>query len=130
MILVIEFIVGPRHVLRWPFGVEVDAATAVVRTVRLAQAYGFMLKSALPRFFVIDGVENRSSKVASLLLLLVVNSSPSNVGGIYVFRACDCQCLGPKDDIEVKAVWPAIQARPGEHQAVNGPIFSHGGVQA
>ena len=42
IVLIIKFIVGPRHVLRWPFRAEVDAAAYVVRTVRFTLAFGFM----------------------------------------------------------------------------------------
>ena len=51
-------------------------------------AFGFMLKGAQLRLFVIDGVKNRPSKVAGLRLTLVVNGSPSEVGGKQVSIAC------------------------------------------
>ena len=88
MILFFEFMVDPRHVLGWPARVEVDAAAYVVRTVRFTPAFGFMLKGAQLRLFVIDGVKNRPSKVAGLRLTLVVNGSPSEVGGKQVSIAC------------------------------------------
>ena len=88
--LILEFMVGPRHVLSWLFRVEVDAAAYVVRTVKFTLAFGFMLMGALRRLFVIDGVENRPSKVPGLLLLLVFNGSPSNLGGML------SQCAGPR----------------------------------